>query len=125
MGIHPKVFERAVAILAKSEEDILKELETITNRTVLTALLQQEQAKENRESVLNTIRDRLGIQSGEGVSDSETESLSQQYLGEIKESDEEVIVFKTTEAVSDKEDKKEKEEGSIEEESVDSSPNNS
>jgi hypothetical protein len=125
MGIHPKVFERAVAILAKSEEDINKELENITNRTVLTALLQQERAKDNRESVLNIIKDKLGIQSTEGVSNSETESLSQQYLGEITESDKEVIVFKTTEAASDKKDKKEKEEGSIEEETIDSSPDNS
>jgi hypothetical protein len=117
MQIHAKVLELASVILAKSEEEILIELTEITNKIVLMALLQEESSKFKRESILKVLNDKLG--SGkEGTTGIAVESLSQNYLDSIAESEQKTFIFTT---IPDKDDKKE----TLKENEVDSPTNNS
>jgi hypothetical protein len=117
MQIHPKILERAAIILAKSEDEILIELTTITNKVVLMALLQEESSQSKRESILKILSNRLGPKDGV-VSEKTTESLSQNYLNSVTESEQKTVIFTT---IPDEKDKEE----TLEEDSVDSTTNNS
>jgi hypothetical protein len=112
MTIHPKILERADNILSKEEEEALKQIEEITNSTVLNAIYTQEVIGQKRQSIVDFLKSKLDISDDTNVTDKTTESLANQYLDNITESDEEVFVFQTSDLRDDKE----------EEEEVDSSP---
>lgn len=132
MQIHPKVLGRAMAILEKSEDEILIEIVDITNKIVLTALFQQEQIDKTgkkRELILEILRIKLGLKKGEKVSEVATESVTQQYLNGVVESEEKTVIFGTNllrdKAKETEEESIEKEEELNKENNLDSSTNNS
>lgn len=92
---HPKVIERANSILSKGDEEVIKEINEITNITVLNVLLEQERTNLKRETILLILKQKLGI-SGDEVSTEVTESLAQEYLNGIVESEQETFVFDTS-----------------------------
>jgi len=106
MTIHPKILERADNILLKEEEEALKQIEEITNSTVLNAIYTQEVVGQKRQSIVDFLKSKLDI-GEEGITDKTTESLASQYLGNITESDEEVFVFETSNLRDDKEEEEE------------------
>jgi len=111
MAIHPKILERANIILEKDEEEALKQIDEISNITVLNALYELESNGQKRQPIVDCLKSKLGIEGDEAPT-KEIETLANQYLDNIVESEEETFVFDTT-ALRDKK----------EEEEVDSSTN--
>lgn len=92
---HPKVIERANSILSKSEEEALKEINEITHTVVLNVLLETERTNQNRGAILTVLKQKLNI-TGDEVSTEASESLSQEYLENITESEQETFIFDTS-----------------------------
>jgi hypothetical protein len=105
MTVHPKILERANNILSQDEQDALHKIEEITNDTVLNVIYEQEITGQKRQSIVNFLTSKLNIQEG-SANKKTTDTLANQYLGNIVESEEETFVFDTS-IIRDKDEEEE------------------